>query len=339
MSRLLYEAAKILVDNEETTELNYGYTMEKTMLMLEDSSSPVVRSYQDKLYESLLSKAHIDFGDIPKSKGNIRDYIGYPSMTETLTSITEIAKSMKATEVLAYVKIVNDAIDNIANLSATYGKGFETKTEYVALEYDVYTYMCVQATSALLYTFVDYIKDPTKDTMTIVIKNNKLRADEFYFEMLSKFNNIQEKQGINYRKMLEEMCNKGRNNFVGSATIVGVATLSAIALSIIPITRACIYQIYKLRSNLSDALELQARYLEMNKSCVENNQTFTDKKRNKVLENQKKLASTLNKLSNTIRVKSAKSIMDSKRELASDNKAFSTEKLREDVNNSSFELL
>ena len=140
----LYEAAKILVENEENVNsLNYGYLMEKTLLMLEDATSPATIKYQENLYKSLIDKAHIDFGDIPRSKGNIKDYIGYVPMIETLNSITEIAKEHKAFDVLSYVKIVNDAIDNIVNLSAIYEKGFNTKTEYVALEYDVYVYMCV----------------------------------------------------------------------------------------------------------------------------------------------------------------------------------------------------
>ena len=39
---------------------------EYVQTILEDANSPVTRKYQEKLYESIINKSHIDFGDIPK---------------------------------------------------------------------------------------------------------------------------------------------------------------------------------------------------------------------------------------------------------------------------------
>ena len=307
-------------------------------LVLEDVNSPVTRKYQEKLYKSVMDKAHVDFGDIPASKGNIKNYKGYPTMCQTLDVIEKLAQEDKAPMVEVYIKTVKDAIRNIENLSSTYEKGFTSKTEYVAMEYDTYVYFCVEATTALIYSFVDVVKTPNKRTMDMKIKNTKLRADDFYFEQLKKFNKVQSSMGIEYRKMLENMCNKGRNNFIG-AEAIGVAAVMMAAMAIIPVTREIIYQIYSFRGKLSTNLEMQAHFLELNKTCVENNEILTEDKKIKVLAKQEKLAKRLIKLADEIRVKSAKSVMDSKRELAKDNKRLSIDSIKDEISNSPLELL
>ena len=306
---------------------------------MEDVNSPTTKQFQSKLYDSIIDKAHIDFGDIPKSNGNIRDYSGYGPMIETLRTIKNLAVEQGVMPVVGYADIVLQAINYIAELSNTYQRGFTTKTEYVALEYDTYVYLCVESTSALLYTFVDYIKDPNKQIMSIQIKNTKLRADEFFFDQLKKFNNIQAKDGIQYRKMLEELCNGGKDNFIGAERLVGIGAISIIALSIIPITRAVIYQIYKLRGDLSVALSQQAKFLEMNQTCIMNNSNFDKKKKEDIIKKQKALATELRKISDKIKVKSAKSITDSKRDLEKDNKSLSIDSIRNDISNQPFDII
>ena len=332
----LYPAARILIENAQD---NYGQKIDEAILLLEDVNSPVTRQLQVKLYDSIIDKAHIDFGDIPKSAGNIRDYSGYGSMTDTLRTIKNLAVEQGVGPVVKYADIVLQAISYIADLSTIYQKGFNTKTEYVALEYDTYVYLCVEATSAILYTFVDYIKDPNKQVMSIQIKNTKLRADEFYFEQLKRFNSIQATNGTQYRKMMEEVCNGGRDNFIGRERIVGIGAIAVIALSIIPITRAVIYQIYRLRGDLSVALSQQAKFLEMNQTCIMNNSNFDKKKREDIIKKQKALANELQKISDKLRVKSGKSISESKRDIEKDNKELTLDKIRDDISNAPLDII
>lgn len=332
-----YESIQILMP-EDSTEANYINESENIRLVLEDTNSPATQKYQEKMYHAVLNKAHIDFGDIPKSQGIIKNYTGYNTMCETLDIIQKLAEEEKALTVVDYVNTVKKAISNIELLSATYQKGFTSKTEYVAMEYDTYVYFCVEATTALIYSFVDVMKSPEKQLLEIKIKNTKLRADEFYFEQLKKFNRVQDNMGIDYRKMLEEMCDKRKNNLTGT-TLIGIGTVMAVSLAIVPITREVIYQIYNFRGKLSDTLAVQANFLELNKSCVENNEMMDAEKRKKVIAKQQKLAQTLSKLADVIRVKSAKSILDSKKEIKNDNKMLSIGAIKDEVSDSPFELL
>lgn len=334
MVNTYFESVKILAENPD----EYLKESEAIIAILEDANSPVTRSYQEKMYNAVLNKAHIDFGDIPKSAGNIRNYSGYNNMIETLQVVKKLAEEYRSNTVINYVDIIQKAISNIEGLSSTFQKGFTTKTQYVALEYDTYVYFCVEATTALIYSFVEIVKDPSKQLLDMKIKNTKLRADEFFFNQLSKFNKVQDTMGIDYRKMLEQYCEKGRQNFIG-ATTVGVATIMAAALAIVPITREVIYQIYNFRGKLADNLEIQANFLELNKTCVENNEIMDAKRKSKVIEKQTKLAKRLRKLSDSVRVKVASSVMDTKRELKKDNSHFTIDNIKEEISNSPFELL
>lgn len=332
------ESVKVLSSDEIESRIQAITESTNIQLVLEDANSPVTQKYQEKMYRSIMNKAHIDFGDIPKSAGIIRNYTGYSTMCDTLITIQKLAEEDNAHNVIAYVKIVQDAIKNIEQLSSTYQRGFTTKTEYVAMEYDTYVYFCVEATTALIYSFVDVIKSPDKQTFDMKIRNTKLRADEFYFEQLKKFNKVQENLGIDYRKMLEGMCDKGKNNFTGT-TLLGITAVLAVSMAIIPITREVIYQIYNFRGKLSESLEMQGHFLELNKACVENNVMMDADKKKKVIDKQEKLAKRLLKLADIVRVKSAKSILDSKRELKNDNKMLSIDSIKDEISNSPFEII
>lgn len=329
-----YESMLILSENET---LSYRESKD-LQAVLEDVNSPVTRKLEEKLFQSVLDKKHIDFGSIPKSKGNIKDYEGYSAMESALNTIKDLATENKAGDVINYVDIVQKAIENLSSMSVAYQKGFQFKNEYIAMEYNSYVYFCIEATTALIYSFVEYIKRPDTDTFVMVIKNSKLRADEFYFEQLKKFNMVCDTQGVNYRKMLDSMA-VSKDNFIGTTTAIGIATVIAAAIAIIPITRAVVYQVYHIRGNISEQLDIQAEFMEMNKSCVEANSALTVQKKKEIVAKQEKLVKRLRKLSDTIRVKSSKSVEVATRETKNENKSLTIDSIKDEVSNSDFEFI
>lgn len=329
----------LLIVHEATNAAGENMYIQKVGAILEDAKSPITQKYHEKLFQSVIDKGHADFSGIERSKGNIKDYSGYKDMMEVLDVMNKLASNENNGEVLKYTAVVKTAVDNIASLSSTYAKGFMVKNDYVITEYNTYVYTCVEATTTLLYEFVDYIKRPDVDVMKIILKNSKYRANLFYFDQLTKFNNVVSKMGAEYRKMLEALCSKGKENFFGVDEAIGLAAVSLAALAVVPITREIIYRIYKIRGTLSRSLELQATFLEMNRACLEANNTLDVTKRNKIIEKQKNLTKKLRSLADFIRIKNAKADVDSKRELANDNKMLSINNLRDEVSNSSLELI
>ena len=182
------------------------------MNCFEDANSPVTSRYLEKLYMSVISKSHIDFDNIPQSAGDIEKYVGYKNMVAVLDNIDGICANMNNKQVQQYALTVREAINNIRKLAPIYKKGFMAKNEYVMLEYNTFVYTCIQATSTLLYEFVDYMKRPDMTSVTITLKNTKYRANTFYIDQLAKYNAVNKK--MQYAKYLEGMLSNGKDNFV-----------------------------------------------------------------------------------------------------------------------------
>ena len=123
---LIYESVNLLL-NEDSKPNSVGLEKQRIFSVLEDANSPITRKYHEKLYQSVISKGHVDFGSIPKSAGNIQNYEGYKNMVDTLDTIKGLTQEMKTSESKDYVTIVQKAIENIKSLSAVYNKGFSTK--------------------------------------------------------------------------------------------------------------------------------------------------------------------------------------------------------------------
>lgn len=329
-----FESIKVLSDNdnirvEESEGIRY---------ILEDSNSPVTRKYYEQLFNAVVEKGHINFGDIPKSNGNIEKYSGYTKMVETLDTLAKLAAEFQNKDLVDHISVIQTTIDNLKKLSPSYELGFKNNSTFVTTEYNSYVYFCVEATTALLYSYVDYMKTSTED-IEIVIRNTKLRADEFYFTQLSKFNTTQSRLGKEYKGMIEKMALEKGNNFIGAATLVGIGAVMLAAIAVVPITREIVYQIYNNRNKLSEYLEVQSQFLEMHKTTVEMNSNIPASKRNQIIKKQTELAKKLNKLSDFIRVKSSKSIFDSQNEIRKENKTMSINNIRNDISDEPLQLL
>lgn len=305
--------------------------------ILEDVNSPVQMKYNQKIYDAVLNKKHIDFDDIPESKGDIDQYSGTKNMKETLRIIRGMNEFQK-TNVIDYVKTIEEAISNIQGLRDVYKKGFDAKNDYVMLEYCTFVYACVEATTSILYQFVDYIKKPGSQSYQIVLKNTKYRANLLYIQQLEKFNNVNKNMLGEYRKFLLALINNEKDNFVGSTFMVGLATIGIVAAAIVPITRELVYRFYNMKRKLSDTLAQQAYFLEMNKSIVESNMDFTVEKRKRILEKQEKIKKKLMILSEKLRVDDVKSDESAKRQLNAENRNLTVQNIRKEIEDSPLQL-
>ncbi|HAU85643.1 MAG TPA: hypothetical protein DCW90_09100 [Lachnospiraceae bacterium] len=330
---LLLESAKLLAGSDE------AYQAMKMLPVLEDVTSPVTVRATERLFSQVIDKKHIDFDKIPDSKGDIRTYAGYATMKETLYTIKEIAEKEKNLTNKSIDDLVDEvlkAIENIEHLSDVYSDGFKKNVEYTMLEYNTYVMCCVEATTALLCGYVNYVKFPSTQVLEIKLVNNKYRADAFYMDQLKKFNAIN--KSPDYRKFLTQMNEKGMDHFTGTE-LVGLAAIMIVAMSIVPITRTLIYYFYNLRRKLSDSLMMQAMFLELHKTCLEANQEFTKEKRDKIIAKQEKIRVLMVKLADKLRVTSVKANQMTKRDLEKDNRLMTFDTVKKDVDSESFSLL
>lgn len=327
----LYEAVSILSEGDDK------YSLEEIKAVLEDAQSPVTTKYTENLFKSVIDKGHIDFGDIPKSKGNIKNYSGYQNMIDTLYNIRKLGEDGRSNSVVEVVDTINEAIKNIEILNPIFEKGYKAKNEYVMMEYNTFVYCCVEATTSVLCEFVDFIKKPSSQTMEITLKNTRYRANLFYVEQLKKFNRVN--SNMSYRKFLEQMIDKGTENFIGTAEVVGMTAIISVALAIVPITRELIYHYYNTRRKLADALLCQAYFLEINKTVVEANTKFTAEEKQKILKKQEHLRTVLIKLADKIKVSNVQADRSAKNQLSNDNKKMTVDSQKKEVDDSPLVLL
>lgn len=328
----MYSATQVLLESENASLKE----QREIQMVLEDAESPIRNKYLEKLYDSVISKSHIDFDNIPQSRGNIVEYVGYTNMIEVLENILKLASDSKSESVIEYANIIKDSISYMRSLAPIYQKGFRLKNEYVMLEYNTFVYTIIQAVSTLLYEFVDYVKKPTSKTMEITLKNTKYRANTYYINQLNKFNKIN--KTMQYGKFLEAMLQNDRNNFTG-VELVGLTAIIVVALAIVPITRELVYHYYNLKSNVSDCLAQQAYFLEMNKTVIEANSDFNEKKKAAILMKQEKIKNLCSRLSEKLRVTHIKSIDSGKASLQSDNKLLTIDNIKKEISDSPITLL
>lgn len=308
-------------------------------LILEDAESPITKKTIENLYQSVIDKGHIDFDNIPKSKGNIASYTGYQTMIQVLSDLSSLAKNdLNYLDILNYVKIVQKAIENLQAHAHLYAQAFAKKNEVIMLEYNTFVFTCVEATTSLLYQFADFMKTPSAHELKVSLKNTKYRADMFYVEQLDAFNRVCATG--NYKKYLTGVLASGQENFVGSAMLVGsVAVVSAVALSIVPVTRGLVYRFQDMRNRIADDLELQAYYLELNKTAVEANQSKSESEKKKILDKQEKIRLKFLRQAEKLRVKSVHAEQLASKAISDDNRNMTVDSTRKQVDDEDFSIV
>ena len=326
----LYPAAMILATEGTHNEISHIVTI------LEDSESPITRKFHSKLYDMIVDRNHIDFGNIPVSKGKVSMYSGYATMVETLKVIKEYPEASASGVIMDAVNTVETAISLLNRHSNAYSMGFSKKNDYIIMEYNTIVATCVEATTSILYECVDYMKMPDRTLADVTFKNTKMRPNLFYIEQLKRYNKAASNQ--DYGKYLTYMINGGKENFSGYA-VIGVAAVSIIASMVIPVIRELVYQFYNLRSKLAESCDLQATFLEMNKLRLQASKEIDPKKKAKIIENQEKARQQFSKLADKLRIGEVQTRKTTISDINKSNGDLNIKNIRNEIDNSPFSLV
>lgn len=296
----------ILIENTQTFS-------EKTQLnALTEAEQAVINDKMiGNIYQSALKKRDVDFDNIPYSKGNVQKFNGYDNIIGTLMIVRELSKKfgIKINE----LDVVEDALGNLRAYRGIFEKAFALDNEFLTLYYNTLVYACVESTSLILSSYVEYVK--TINTVEFKLKKGKGIYGNICIDSLRKFNNSV-KSG-EFMKFAKGVLDKGKQNFVGG----GVAAMTAItvAVSIVPIARELIYYIFESRMKVAQFLEQQAEFLEMNKVRL-NSADMAAPDRNKLLQKQGAAINKLEALSDKIKVNHQLADKSAASKLKQDNK-------------------
>ena len=311
---------KILMENATTFA-----DRRKMDTLLESERANVDAAMVTNLYRSAIEKAHINFDSIPDSKGDITKYEGFTQMKKSLEIVDSLSKqsSVKVSE----VEVVQQTLSILASNAPKFVKGFLLDDEMTKLLYCTMVYACVESTSLIISSYVDFVKNPNSLDFTLV-KNTKLGGGNA-IQNLRLFNSAYAKGDLS--KILNEFTTKKSNavGTIGGAMAVGLITTTAL-LSIVPILRELVFGFYYTRMQLSDYLDQQVALIELHRRNVELSQ-LPSNERKEVIKKQEKRAKQLLQLSDKIRINTTKGGSEAVHEIKKENKSWTIDSVQTQV--------
>lgn len=287
----------------------------KTLLSLheQDDQNMVLSSLSNKLYHHIIEKtAEIDYGGIPLSKGDITKIPHFLDIKECLSTIQLLVVEFKGdtTPVDEVLKL----IENLKSSKDIWEKAYLYKSEIPIILYETMALSIVSSTSLLISTCIEYIKEPTEETFTIVFDKVGYSKSKksLLFKNIIKFNKAYSKGEI--RKVMEPTVSaitkvKESVDIVTEVSVTGVIAgiitaglIGALITLIIPLLQELVCFFYCGRQKFSDFFEIQANILAINAESVKLDYTKNKKDREAIYKKQMKYVETFKKISNKLAV-------------------------------------
>lgn len=304
---------------------NASYADKRAVMALTEADlTQVSNNLVSELYKSAINKSHIDFDDIPASRGDITKYNGYADMQQCLDIVDNIAKQSNIK--IKETDIVRTAIGNIVALRDVYTKGYALNNDFIMLQYCTMTALCVEATTGIIASFVDYVK--TVDAVQFTIINSKTSAAQIAIENLDSFNTFV--SSGDYAKVCNVVIKNGNATGIvkESAVVITAAVLTSL-VAIVVLMRNIVFRFFYFRMKLSDYLKMQAMFLEMNRANLEAKENrMSPDKRKKVIKKQAELADKLTKMSDKLKVDSTTANITASRELKKENTSYTLDSVK-----------
>jgi len=325
------DAIQILLDNANT------YAERREVLALTEAElNNVNNNMVGKLFKSAIDKSYVDFDDIPDSKGDITKYSGYKTMAETLKTIGDIAtrSNIKMNE----LSIIEKAISNIIAYREQFEKGFKLNKDFIILQYNTLVAMCVESTTLLMVSLVDYIKRVDKLEFTVV--NSKINIGGISITNLDKFN--KSVANGDFSKVINSVIKSGAQGFTGVSLAIPAAIIVG-SILLVNIIREAIFYFYQSRMKLSDFLNTQAMFLELNRNNLEANAAgLPAAKKNEIIKKQEKLIGKLRNVADKVKVNSKMAEDKSKTDIKKENEGWKIADIKTDsvqTDKTGFQLL
>lgn len=333
-----------IVDNEELREyhpypglkaafneyfnISDTTTRRQLMAMNEVEHNTTLTALTSKLYDQIVSKAHnIDFGEIPKTKGDITKLSTYETLIDTLAIIKGIVTEYKQdTKPIDEISI---AISNIQARKDMFMRAFRANSEMPILIYDNMVMAVVVGTSHLITACIEFIKAPKDESFTIQLDKIAYAKskDHLIYGSISKFNHIC--QNGDFDKAMNMILDQKIRKFTGITVGAGIVGGIIILTNIIPLLRELVYLFYHTRVSVSDYCEAQADLLAMNAYNLEHNDISSKADKSDIVKKQQGIADKFRKMANFFAIKDKKAEVEATKDIENVNKKY---KLDQDAN-------
>ena len=169
----------------------------KCIIALEDSEqSQLLSALASALYDKVVAKVDkIDFGSIPKSRGDITKVDGYENTVECLNIMRRLVVEYKQDTTV--VDNVLQAIENVKANKVIFMKGFEKNVELPMVLYNLIVLSIEQSVSYLITVCIEYVKDSeTKDIQIAIdrVAYNNVKENLIYQQVCAFNDTVNNKE-------------------------------------------------------------------------------------------------------------------------------------------------
>lgn len=274
----------------------------------EADQNKVLLALTSKLYDHLVDKIDdIDFGDIPKSRGDITKLPNYAKVVDCIGIIKGILAN--SGQDLEPALILEDGVKNLTDYKDTFIKGYQLNMELPMVVYNTMVLSIYSGISIMISSCIEFIKSTDGTGFDIALDKVQLKKtkDALIFRNLKDLNSSFDRGTL--PKALNEMLRQNTKNFVGAGTLGTIAMAGAVLgviLNIIPILRELTYFFFYSRTKVADYFDAQSALLQMNAYNLAAKATDNDKDIKEIQKKQLKIADRFKKISNAIAVKKNK---------------------------------
>lgn len=276
----------------------------KVLLALDETDqNSVLSSLTSKLYDNIVEKVDdIDFGDIPRTKGDITALPNYDKITGCIKTINDILVEYK--QKTDPTDTISLALENLKHRKELFTKAYRYDIELPMVVYNTIALSIISSISLLIATSIEFIKQPGTDSFELSLDKVSLEKtkNSLLFSNLKKFNESCRRNEID--NCLNMVINNRVKNLTGIEVGVAGATVATITIlfAIIPVIRELIFFFYYTRTRVSDYFDVQADLLQMNAANIDSSKIKSEPERKKVISKQLKIADMFRKLANKISV-------------------------------------
>lgn len=324
-----------------------GLEFMKLMSLNEQEQDRVLVNLATRLYDHIVNEVtDIDFGEIPKSKGDITRIPNYLELLDCINIIRDIC--IRCRQKTTATDTLLKAIDNLKKYKEVWKTSFNRDVNLCKNTYNTLAMAIVCGTSLIISTSIEYIKDPNTGEFDFVLDKveHAKTLNSVLFKTLKEFNdgcdkgefmkaviaaneakrNISESEILTFdeagisdslvaasRDALNKLPTGSLSGLgIGIATVGSLIILVAILL---PAIRNAVSWIYRSRQKLSDYLAIQSALIEMNANNLRYNNSKSEEERNRIADKQMKWAAKFKQLSNKLSVKMKKAEVESRNTL------------------------
>ena len=172
----------------EAYDLSDPYIKKKVIFCNEAKRQENIENIVGRLYTHIKNDVTgIDFGTIPRSKGIITKIDNYNGLIDCINSIHDLVKSYN--QPTKSVDELTTAINNIKNRERVFTKAFTLNIEFPIMLYNMTVTAIVSATSLLMSSSVEFIKNGHDSFTTSLDKVGYIKSkDHLMIEYVSQFN-------------------------------------------------------------------------------------------------------------------------------------------------------